>query len=232
MYCFGRRINMAEKKTETEEKKPETIADFVKLAKETSRERKFSQTWDFTINLSGLDLKKPENRFNIELQLPGGRGKDVKVAVIADTLATEAKKHADLVITKAEIAGLVKNKAKLKKIANTNDWFLAEMTLMPLIGKTFGPVLGMRGKMPKPVPPKVGLEPLVALARRSIRVRLKEAPVIHIPVGTDKMPAEDVAKNVQAVFNAVKDKLPKGINNIKSMQIKLTMGKPVKVDIR
>jgi len=207
------------------------ILEKVKEAKENSKPRKFVQTWDFSINLKGLDLKKPENRFNVEFMLPEGRGKDQKVAFIVDTLESEAKKHADLVIKKSEIDSLAKNKKRLKKIANEYDWFFGEVSLMPIIGKSFGVILGPRGKVPKPIPPKVNIESFVQRAKRSIRLFVKESPVVHVPVGTDKMEEEKIAKNVEAVYNAVREKLPKGKTNIKSMFIKLTMGKPVKIDV-
>jgi large subunit ribosomal protein L1 len=208
------------------------IAGNVREAKESSKPRKFVQTWDFSINLKGLNLKKPENRFNFELMLPEGRGKDLKVAFIADSLESEAKKHADLLIRKEEIESLAKNRKKLKKIADDYDWFFGEASLMPLIGKSFGAVLGPRGKVPKPVPPKVNVEPFVQRARRSVRVFVKDSPVVHVPVGTDRMDDEKIAKNIEAVYNAVREKLPKGNTNIRSMLIKLTMGKPVRIDIR
>jgi large subunit ribosomal protein L1 len=207
------------------------IVEKLKEAREGSRPRKFTQTWDFSINLKGLNLKKPENRFNFELMLPEGRGKDLKVAFIVDTLENDARKHADFVISKAEIESLARNKKKLKGIANQYDWFFGEASLMPQIGKSFGAIFGPRGKVPKPVPPKVGIEPFVQRARRSVRVYVKESPVIHVPVGTDKMEDDKIAKNIEAVYNAVKDKLPKGRTNIRSVYIKLTMGKPVKLDI-
>lgn len=206
------------------------ILEKIKEAKEKAKPRKFTQTWDFSVNLKGLNLKKPENRFNFELMLPEGRGKELKVAAIVDTLETEAKKHADLVIRKVEIAGLVKNKKKLKKIANEYDWFFGEASLMPLIGKSFGVILGPRGKVPKPVPPKVNLEPIVMRARKSVRITVKDSPVVHVSLGTDKMEDEKIAKNADAVYNAIREKLPKGNTNIKSMFIKLTMGKPVRVE--
>lgn len=206
------------------------IIDKIKEAREGSKSRKFTQTWDFSVNLKGLNLKKPENRFNFDFMLPEGRGKDLKVVFIADTLESEAKKHADLVINKAEIPGLVKNKKKLKKIANDYDWFFGEISLMPFIGKSFGVILGPRGKVPKPVPPKVDVLPFVMRARKSIRITLKDSPVVHVPVGTDKMEDEKIASNVEAVYNAIKDKLPKGRTNIKSMYLKLTMGKSIRID--
>lgn len=203
----------------------------VKEAKEKTKPRRFTQSWDFSINLKGLDLKKPENRINAEFILPEGRGKNLKVAVIADSLATDARKIADLVITKEEIDELAKNKKRLKKIANEYDKFLGEASLMPAIGKSFGIILGQRGKMPKPIPPKVKIEPFVEAARRTVKISLKETPVIHLSVGSESMSEEKVASNMEAVFNLLKERLPKGKNNIKSAYIKLTMGPPVKIRI-
>jgi large subunit ribosomal protein L1 len=203
----------------------------IKEAKEKAKPRKFTQSWDFSVNLKGIDLKKPENRINAEITLPEGRGKSLKVAVIADSLAEEARKAADLVITKEEIDGLAKNRKGLKKIANEYDRFLGEVSLMPVIGKQFGMVLGQRGKMPKPIPPKAKIEPLIEAARRTAKITLKESPVIHVPVGTDSMEDDKVAANMEAVFSFLKERLPKGKNNMKSAYIKLSMGPAVKVRI-
>jgi len=219
------------KKEAVEKVAKATILDKIKEAKANSKPRKFKQSWDFSISLKGLDLKKPENRFNIDFVLPSGRGKENKVAVIADSFATEAKKLAAIVITKAELESLAGNKKKIKELANNYDWFLGEVTLMSLVGKYLSPVLGPRGKIPKPVPPKIKIDAFIESAKRSIRLSLKDSPVINATIGTEDMQDEDVARNAEAVLNFVKEKLPKGINNIKGVYIKLTMGRPVKIEI-
>jgi large subunit ribosomal protein L1 len=201
----------------------------VKEARSKAKPRKFIQTWDFSVNVKNMDLKKPENRINVEFVLPEGRGKNLKVAVIADSLAAEARKLADLVITKEEIEEIAKNRKRLKKIANDYDRFLGEASVMPMVGKSFGMVLGQKGKMPKPMPPKIKIEPLIEAARKTVKISLKESPVIHVSVGTDSMPDEKVAANAEAVFNFLKERLPKGNNNIRSAYIKLSMGQPVKI---
>ncbi len=201
----------------------------VKEAKAKSKPRKFKQTWDFSINLKSIDLKKPENRINADLVLPEGRGKNLKVVVIADSLAADARKIADLVITKEEIDEIARNKKRLKKIANEYDRFLGEASLMPAVGKSFGMILGQRGKMPKPIPPKAKIEPFVEAARKTIKIAIKESPVIHVSVGTEDMPEEKVAANMESIFNLLKERLPKGRNNIKSAYIKLSMGPAVKI---
>lgn len=205
------------------------ILDKIKEIQEKSRKRNFNQTWDLIITLTGVDLSKPQNRFNVEFQLPKGRGKEPKVCAITDTLTPKAKKAADMVITKAEISSLAKDKKKFRKIANTYDWFLAEASLMAEIGKSFGVTLGKRGKMPKPLPPKAPVEPAVKTIKNSVRVTVKTDPVIQVPVGTQDMKLEDVAANLEAVYNFIKEKLPKGKSNIRKVIIKLTMGKPVKL---
>ncbi len=181
--------------------------------------------------LRDLDLKKPENRLNLEFFLPSGIGKDLKTAVVTDTLTTDAKKHADLVITKAEIPGLGKDKKKLRKLAREYDWWFGEAPLMPLIGKQLGAILGTRGKMPKPVPPKINLERLIKRSKGLVRIRLTTTPVIQVMVGTESMPDEDVSKNIEGVTNFVRDHLPKGNNNVKNVMVKLTMGKTVKLEM-
>ena len=60
------------------------VLEAVKEAKEQSKPRNFTQSVDMIVNIRDLDVKKPENRFNEEVTLPNGRGKEVKIGVIAD----------------------------------------------------------------------------------------------------------------------------------------------------
>ncbi len=207
------------------------IKEKIKEAKENSKPRKFAQTWDLIFNLRDMDLKKPENRLNLELFLPEGLGKELKTVVVADTLYADAKKHADLAITKDEIPKLGKDKKKLKQLANEYDWWFGEAPLMPQIGKVFGATLGTRGKMPKPVPPKINLQGILMRAKKSVKIRLLNTPVIQIPVGTESMTDDQVAKNIEAALSLLEEKLPKGNNNIRNVSLKLTMGKPVKIEV-
>ncbi len=223
--------NKPEEALKEETKKPKTTEDFIALARSRAKPRKFVQSWDLCINLKGMNLKKPENRFNLDFMLPEGRGKDVKVALFADSLASKAK-EANLVIKKSEIDSLAKEKRKLKKIIREHDWFFGEATLMVQIGKTLGPVLAPKGKMPRPVPPNIDPDPLMLSAKKKVRVQVKESPVLHISIGSDKMEDNQIAKNLEAVFNFVKEKLPKGRANIKSLYVKLTMGPAVRVRMR
>lgn len=203
----------------------------IKDVKEKSKKRSFTQTWDLVINLKDVDLKKPENRFNLDFSLPEGRGKEIKALFIVDTLLPKAKEAGAETIQKSEIEKLGKDKKKLKKYADEYDFWFCEAPLMPLVGKTLGTVLGPRGKMPKPVPPRGEVKPFIEMAKRLVKVRVKDSPVIHVPVGSENMKDDQVMKNLISLLNFVKGRLPKKEGNIKDAYIKLTMGPPIKIKV-
>jgi large subunit ribosomal protein L1 len=208
----------------------EAVVKAVDEAMKNSKKRKFTQGLDLTINLKELDVTKPENRIDEELMLPFGSGKDVKVGVIADSeLAMQSKKIADIVIGKAQLEEMAKKKKDAKKIANDIDFFVAQVDLMPLVGKSIGPVLGPRGKMPKPIPPNAPVKSIVERLKKTIKIKTKDQPVIKVLVGSEDMDAAKLTENVDTVLTFVERKLERGQNNIKSIYIKTTMGQSVKL---
>ncbi|MDD5959831.1 50S ribosomal protein L1 [Methanobrevibacter wolinii] len=207
------------------------MIEAVKKAKEQSKPRNFTESIDMIINVKDLDVKKPENRFEEEVTLPNGRGKEVKIGVIADGELTVQAKNAGvaLVINKAELEELGKNRKKAKKMANSIDFFIAQADMMPLVGRFLGPVLGPRNKMPKPVPANVKLEPLLGKLQNTIKVGIKQQPSIQLIIGTQDMADEQIAENIEAVLAILDRHLEKGRKQIKSMFIKTTMGSVVRV---
>ena len=207
------------------------ILEAVKKAKEQTKPRNFTQSVDVIITIKDLDVKKPENRFDEEVVLPNGRGKEVKIAFIADgDLAVQAKDAgANLVIKKPELEELGKNRKDAKKLANKHDFFVAQADMMPLVGRFLGPVLGPRKKMPKPVPASAKAEPILERLRDTIKVRIKDQPVVQALVGTQDMDDELIAENVEAVLAILDRNLEKGRSQIKSMYVKTTMGPVVRV---
>ncbi len=208
------------------------IVEAVKNAidEKNNKKRKFVQSVELIINLKDIDLSKPENRIDEEIELPKGRGKDAKIAVFATgELALKAKEIADKVIMPDEIKELAEDKKKAKSIAEEYDLFIAEASLMPLIGKSLGKILAPRGKMPKPVPHEINISEVVGKLRRSIKIRSKDKPFIHCMVGKENMTVEDIVENIEAVLHRVEGKLERGKMNIASAHVKTTMGLPVRV---
>lgn len=207
------------------------VLEAVKEAKEQSKPRNFTQSVDMIVNIRDLDVKKPENRFNEEVTLPNGRGKEVKIGVIADgELIVQAKDAGvALVINKADLEKLGKDRKAAKKAANSVDFFIAQADMMPLVGRFLGPILGPRNKMPKPVPASIKLDPLLERLQSTVKVGIKQQPAIQIIVGSQDMSDEDLAENIETVLTVLDRHLDKGRNQIKSMFIKTTMGPIVRV---
>jgi len=199
------------------------IVELIKKLRKNSKKRNFVQTFDLIINLKDFDIKKPENRIDDFVVLPSGRGKKAKIVVFSDTKSDIGCK----VLATEDIETIARDKKAVKKFANETDFFLAEPKMMPIIGKFLGQVLGPRGKMPKPVAGDV--KELVKKLEDSVRIVVRKNPIIQTIVGIESMKDEDIAKNVKAVIDFVEKKLPKGKQNIKSIYLKLTMSKPVRI---
>jgi large subunit ribosomal protein L1 len=203
----------------------EEVLEAVKKAR-SGKKRGFVQSFDLILTLRDIDVKKPENRFSEILELPKGRGKEASVVLFSDA----TKEAGCPILGRKKIEVLGKDKRALKKLAARTDFFLADPPLMPLIGKNLGTVLGPRRKMPTVV--REDVKRLVESLKKSIRIEVRESPTIQCLVGNEDMKDEEVRDNVLAVIDFLKGKLPRGIYNIRSAYIKLTMGTPVKFEVR
>ncbi|WP_455645157.1 50S ribosomal protein L1 [Methanosphaera sp.] len=209
----------------------QVIEEAVKKVKEESKPRNFTQSIDVVITINDLDINKPENRLDEEVLLPNGRGKDIKIAVIAEgELAYQAEQAgADIVINKEQLEEYGKNRPEAKKLANSYDFFVAQTDLMPTVGRFLGPVLGPRKKMPKPIPASANPEVILGRLRSTIKIRVKDQPIIQSIVGSEDMTEAEVAENIDAIMDVLDRKLEKGSKQIKSMYLKTTMGPVTRV---
>ena len=209
----------------------QVIEEAVKKVIEESKPRNFTQSIDVVITIKDLDVNKPENRLDEEVLLPNGRGKDVKIAFIAEgELAYQAEKAgADFVIDKEQLEAYGKNRAEAKKVANSYDFFVAQSDLMPTVGRFLGPVLGPRKKMPKPIPASANPEVILGRLRSTVKIRVKDQPIIQSIVGSEDMTEAQIAENVDAILDVLDRNLEKGQKQIKAMYIKTTMGPVTRV---
>ncbi|MEM0349747.1 MAG: 50S ribosomal protein L1 [Candidatus Caldarchaeum sp.] len=207
----------------------------VKQAKQNKKNTKFKQSVELVINVTGVDLTKPQNRFSEVIELPNGLGrKRRKILVIASgNLALEASKTlgVDRVIQKEELEALVGRKKEAKKIASEYDFVLVEPALVALAARALGAALGARGKTPVPIPPGSDIQKLVKRYENSVQVTMRKSPQVACIVGVEEDPDEKIAENIETVLSRVVEKLEKKKRNISGVYVKTTMGKPVKVEI-
>jgi large subunit ribosomal protein L1 len=192
------------------------------------KERKFNQTLDLIINLQKFDVKKTP--VNIFISIPH-KVKDKKICAFL-----EIKNSNVDTITKSEFKKY-SDKKEVKKLAKKYDFFISQASLMPLVATSFGRALGPSGKMPSP---QLGIltnaddKSITELKNKintSVKIRTKEAS-IKVPIGKQSMKNEEIIENILTVYNSLLKALTKGKENIKNIELKFTMTKPKKINIR
>lgn len=206
----------------------EKLAQALKTLLENGDKKNFVQSVEIIVNFRNVNFSKPENRISLDVVLPKGRDiKTPKVAVIGDeaTLNESKKAGAELLILPNEIQKFT-TKSELKKLAKEYV-ILVQPTQMANAAKFLGQFLGPRGKVLRPI---VGnIKENIERARKIVRLatRGKYLPTIQAFIGTEKMPLQDLIDNGEAVFEAIKTKVPEG--NIKSVYVKKSMSKSIRV---
>ena len=205
------------------------LMEAIEKALEEKGKRKFTQSVELIVNFRGINFSKPENRLNLDVPLPHGKGgKEPKVIVIGEeAFGADAKKGgADGILTPEQLPALAKDKAKLKKMS-AESVFLAQPSQMAVVAKNLGQYLGRRGKIPRPLvgPAKAAVE----RTKRSVKIlsKGKYLPTAQSLIGSESMGSAEIAENAEAVYDAIKGKAGEG--NIKSVFVKLSMGKAVRV---
>ena len=206
------------------------VLETIKSIKENSVKRNFNQTFDLIVNFKDLDLKK--TNLDLFFTLPYSRGKSIKICgVVGEELEKQAKESCDEVIVDLK---KYSDKKLVKKIAKNYDFFIAQANLMGQIASVFGRTLGPLGKMPNPkfggvLMPGMNVKSIVDKFRKSVRVMTKKEPAIKCAIGKEDMKDEELFENFLVIYDGIIHSLPKGEHNIKSILLKLTMSKPVKI---
>ena len=200
----------------------EALAEIRKTEK-----RNFDQTIDLIINLKGIDLKR--DQLNLVITIPH-KIKDKKVGAFLK----ERSKVIDT-ITEPEFVKY-KDKKPMRNLVKKYDYFIAVAPLMPKVAMAFGKILGPAGKMPSPQLGIINNETDAEIKKTldkidtSLKVRLKEAS-IKLSIGKESMKDEAIIENIKSVYSTIENALSKKKDNVRTVMIKFTMGKPVKVEM-
>jgi len=198
------------------------------------KKRNFSQTIDLIINVKDLDLKKTENQIDAFITLPHAFKKRKVCALIGPESLEDAKKICDEVILKEDFKQYAKDKKLIKKLVKNFDFFIAQADVMVNVASAFGKVLGPKGKMPNPkagavFPPKTPIKPIYDKLQRMVQLRIKTVLTAQLPVSTEAMKDEEIADNIISIYDYLMHHLPNEEKNIKSVFVKLTMSKPLRI---
>jgi large subunit ribosomal protein L1 len=163
--------------------------------------------------------------------LPNGTGKDVRVAVFAESdQAREAEEAGADLIGGADLAEAMQS----GKQALDFDVVIAVPSMMSVVGK-LGPVLGPRGLMPNPksgtVTQDVG-KTVEAFKAGRVEYRNDRYGNVHLPIGRVSFEADALLENLAAASDEILRARPASAKGrfMRGATISSTMGPGVKIE--
>jgi len=205
----------------------------IKEVRELSKKRNFSQNFDLVINLQNMDLKKPGHKVDLGVTLSHPiKSKKLKICSIIDHGISGAEDVFDKVIYNDDLLAMKGNMEKIRAVIHSYDKFVVQANLMPIFAQILGRYLGPMNKMPSPklgmiINPKTPLKELFDKIQKTVHVQTKKNLVLQMTIGSETESDEVIAEDIEHIFTAVVHALPNQLNNLKNVNLKLTMGKKV-----
>lgn len=204
-----------------------SVSDAVALLAQVSTV-KFKESIEIAVNL-GVDPRKSDQVVRGSTVMPGGTGKDVRVAVFAQGENAEKAKAAG-----ADIVGFEDLGEAIKGGEMNFDVVIATPDAMRVVGQ-LGQILGPRGLMPNP---KVGtVTPDVVTAIKNakagqVRFRTDKNGIVHAGIGKVDFTAEAIKGNIEALLAEIQKLKPASAKGIylKKIILSSTMGPGLLLD--
>lgn len=199
----------------------------VRLVKEVSS-AKFDETVEAHIRL-GIDTRQADQQVRGSISLPNGIGKEVRVAVFAESDKAREAEEAG-----ADIVGSDDLVAQIQGGMLDFDATVATPDQMSKVGK-LGKILGTRGLMPNP---KLGtvtndVARIVGeLKAGRVEYRADRYGICHVPIGKVSFEPEKLVENYGALLDEiirVKPASAKG-RYLKSITLASSMGPGISLD--
>ncbi len=205
------------------------------LKKLQSEKRKFPQSIDLVVTLKGIDVKKVSIDFFITLSY---KSKEKRVCLFAEKSVPQAEKIFGKVVLKENFSTY--DKKASKNLAKEFDFFVSQAPVMASVASSFGKILGPAGKMPSPATGSVltklderSLTELSERLKKTVRLRTsKSDSSLKLSVGNQNMSEEEIVANIKSAVESIVKNLPKGEENVRSILIKTTMGKPIRLELK
>ena len=226
MAKHGKRVRDAREKAS--EQSLRSLDEAVVFVKQHAK-AKFDETIEVAIKL-GVDVRRSDQTVRGTCTLPGGTGKNVRVAVFARGPKADEAKNAG-----ADVVGAEDLAETVQKGTIEFDRCVATPDMMRVVGKV-ARILGPRGLMPNP---KVGtvtmdVEDAVRKAKGGeIQFRTERTGVVHAGVGRASFENVAISENVRAVVNAVNRAKPAATKGtyLRKISLSSTMGPGISVEV-
>jgi large subunit ribosomal protein L10Ae len=193
------------------------------------KKRKFNESIELQIGIKNYDPKK-DKRFSGTTVLPNIIKDDKNIAILGDALhIAQASEQGLDSYSIDDLKKFNKQKKPIKKFAKKYDFFLASDSIIKTIPRVLGPGLNKAGKFPSLITHNDDLKKKVSVVKSSIKIELKKVLCFGLTIGNVKMKKDKIVENLSIAINFLVSLLKKNWQNIKSLHIKSTMNKPVKI---
>ena len=190
---------------------------------------KFDESLDLSFQINNKQ-KKSEVNIRTVVNLPGGTGKNVKVAVVCEENKAQEAKDAG-----ADIVGSDEFVEKIKGGELNFEKLICTPGMMIKLSK-LGKVLGPKGIMPNPKTGTVTKDVATAVKNAKagqIRYRSDKAAIVHGRIGDITYSADQITQNLETLLDDLKRNKPpsaKGVF-IQKATLSSTMGAGVEIDL-
>jgi large subunit ribosomal protein L10Ae len=191
--------------------------------------RKFVETVELQVGLKDYDTQR-DKRFAGTVKLPHNPRPRMRFCILGDARHCDiAEKLGIPFRTVEDLKKFNKNSKLVKKLANDFDAFLASQTLIPQIPRLLGPGLNKAGKFPTALSDSDNIEAKMQDIQAQIKFQLKKVLCLGVAVGHVGMNADELRQNSLMSINFLVSLLKKNWHNVKSLNMKSTMGKVQKI---
>merc|ERR1712130_846753 len=202
----------------------EQVAEMIQASKD--KNRKFTESVELQIMLKNYDPQK-DKRFSGTVKLPNTARPKFTVCVLGNQAhIDEAVKHNVPHMSADDLKKLNKAKKLVKKLAKRYDAFLASESLIKQIPRLLGPGLNKAGKFPTMLTHQDDMVGKVNDIKATVKFQMKKVLCLAVAVGNVDMTDDQVVSNLNLSINFLVSLLKKNWQNVKSLYIKSTMGKP------
>jgi large subunit ribosomal protein L1 len=216
-------------KISEESKGPVTAEEALKILKEAPKV-KFDQTVEIHFRL-GINPKLNDQQIRSTVNLPGGTGKEVRVAVVAKGEKVKEAQDAG-----ADVVGAEELVAKIGEGFLDFDKLVATPDTMAMLSK-MGKVLGPKGLMPNPKDGTVTFDVakiVNELKAGKVAFRAeKDGALVQMLAGKLSFDDNRLLKNIATIVDQINKVKPASVKGtyIKSVYLSSTMGPGIKLDV-
>merc|ERR1711988_325593 len=227
----SRTFRLLVSKENHEQNPSEALKETIKqlLDESAAKKRKFTETVELQIILKNYDTQK-DKRFAGSIKLPNLPRPRMSCCILGDAKHVEQAKAAGIPCMDVEaLKALNEDKKKVKKLACKYNFFLASPTVLKQIPRLLGPTMHKLGKFPTLLESSDDIVEKIDSIRSTVKFQLKKVLTLGVAVAHVDMTDHQVYANVQITVNFLISLLKKNWQNVKTLNLKSTMGKPQRI---